>query len=96
MNHSILRSGMFCVAAVCLATSVHSASKPKTASNGAVQDVLQSETQVANSSIDRREKICNLVVGDFHTCFVGQSMVLSHDVMTPALTDVKVPGLAAK
>lgn len=39
------------------------------------------------------EKVYNLVVADFHTYFVGKSMVLSHDVMTPALTNVKVPGM---
>ena len=39
------------------------------------------------------EKVYNLAVADFHTYFVGKSMVLSHDVMTPALTNVKVPGL---
>lgn len=41
----------------------------------------------------KSEKVYNLVVADFHTYFVGKSMILSHDVMTPALTDVKVPGL---
>lgn len=41
------------------------------------------------------EKVYNLVVADFHTYFVGKTMVLSHDVMTPALTNVKVPGLAS-
>jgi Pretoxin HINT domain len=40
------------------------------------------------------EKVYNLVVADFHTYFVGKSMILSHDVMTPALTNTKVPGLS--
>lgn len=39
------------------------------------------------------EKVYNLVVADFHTYFVGKSMILSHDVQTPNLTNVKVPGL---
>lgn len=39
------------------------------------------------------EKVYNLVVADFHTYFVGKSMILSHDVQTPSLTNVKVPGL---
>jgi|GEM_PF-1738894 len=44
----------------------------------------------------KSEKVYNLVVADFHTYFVGNSMVLSHDVMSPGLTNVKVPGLAAQ
>lgn len=43
----------------------------------------------------KSEKVYNLVVADFHTYFVGKSMVLSHDVMAPGLTNLKVPGLAA-
>lgn len=42
------------------------------------------------------EKVYNLVVADFHTYFVGKTMILSHDVTTPRLTNVKVPGLAAE
>ena len=41
------------------------------------------------------EKVYNLVVADFHTYFVGKSMILSHDVTTPSLTNVKVPGLVS-
>lgn len=37
--------------------------------------------------------VYNLVVADFHTYFVGRGMILSHDVMQPAPTNVKVPGL---
>lgn len=42
------------------------------------------------------EKVYNLVVADFHTYFVGKSMILSHDVLQPRLTNVKVPGLTPK
>lgn len=44
----------------------------------------------------KSEKVYNLVVADFHTYFVGKSMILSHDVMAPGLTNLKVPGLAAR
>jgi hypothetical protein len=37
--------------------------------------------------------VYNLVVADFHTYFVGQGMILSHDVIQPSPTNVKVPGL---
>jgi hypothetical protein len=37
--------------------------------------------------------VYNLVVADFHTYFVGPSLILSHDVLQPALTNTKVPGL---
>ncbi|MBS0203706.1 MAG: hypothetical protein JSS49_12445 [Planctomycetes bacterium] len=40
--------------------------------------------------------VYNLIVADFHTYFVGPSMVLSHDVTHPAPTNIKVPGLEAK
>lgn len=40
--------------------------------------------------------VYNLVVADFHTYFVGPAMILSHDVLPPRPTNVKVPGLAAK
>lgn len=41
----------------------------------------------------RVEKVYNLVVADFHTYFVGKSMVLSHDVLPPEQTNVKIPGM---
>lgn len=40
--------------------------------------------------------VYNLVVDRASTYFVGQSLVLSHDVTFPAPTDIKVPGLAAR
>ncbi|MEK6261387.1 MAG: polymorphic toxin-type HINT domain-containing protein [Planctomycetota bacterium] len=40
--------------------------------------------------------VYNLVVADFHTYFVGPAMLLSHDVLPPRPTNVKVPGLAMK
>jgi hypothetical protein len=39
--------------------------------------------------------VYNLVVADFHTYFIGTAMVLSHDVLAPSPTNVKVPGLDA-
>lgn len=39
------------------------------------------------------ESVYNLVVADFHTYFVGPSLILSHDVLQPASTNTKVPGL---
>lgn len=37
--------------------------------------------------------VYNLVVADFHTYFIGKSMILTHDVIPPAPTDRTVPGL---
>lgn len=42
----------------------------------------------------RTASVYNLVVLDAHTYFVGKSMILSHDVLLPSPTNVKVPGLA--
>ena len=53
---------------------------------------MQRVTEVKDEG--REETVYNLVVADFHTYFVGNAMVLSHDVTTPILTNVKVPGLA--
>lgn len=39
--------------------------------------------------------VYNLVVADFHTYFIGTAMVLSHDVLAPSPTNIKVPGLDA-
>ena len=44
----------------------------------------------------RVEPVYNLVVSDFHTYFVGDAMVLSHDVLPPSLTNVKIPGLSPR
>ena len=41
----------------------------------------------------RKADVFNLVVADYHTYFVGKSMVLGHDVIQPAPTDAVVPGL---
>lgn len=40
--------------------------------------------------------VYNLIVADFHTYFIGSGMILSHDVLQPSLTNVKVPGLDAE
>jgi hypothetical protein len=37
--------------------------------------------------------VYNLVVDRANTYFVGDSLILSHDVTSPAPTNVKVPGL---
>jgi len=37
----------------------------------------------------------NLIVADFHTYFVGQARILSHDNTIPRATGAVVPGLAA-
>jgi len=39
------------------------------------------------------EPVYNLVVADFHTYFVGESKILSHDVTPAKPTDLVVPGL---
>ena len=44
----------------------------------------------------RIEPVYNLVVADYHTYFVGNAMVLSHDVLPPSLTNVKIPGLSPR
>ena len=36
----------------------------------------------------------NLVVADFHTYFVGKNAILSHDVLPPKPTNMRVPGLS--
>ena len=41
----------------------------------------------------RKAETYNLIVADFHTYFVGKSMVLSHDNSIAAPTDATVPGL---
>jgi hypothetical protein len=41
----------------------------------------------------RTADVFNLVVADFHTYFVGKSLILGHDVLQPAPTDAVVPGL---
>lgn len=42
----------------------------------------------------RTADVYNLVVDEFHTYFVGKAMLLGHDVIVPAPTDIRVPGLA--
>jgi len=42
----------------------------------------------------RTADVFNLIVADFHTYFIGQTMILSHDVQPPSPTDIRVPGLA--
>lgn len=46
--------------------------------------------------LERTGNVFNLVVADFHTYFVGRSLVLGHDVLAPAPTDHLVPGLKPK
>lgn len=44
-------------------------------------------------TMSKPDSVYNLVVADFHTYFVGPSLLLSHDVLQPATTNAKVPGL---
>jgi hypothetical protein len=39
------------------------------------------------------ERLHNLIVADFHSYFVGDAMVLSHDITARAPTNLRVPGL---
>jgi hypothetical protein len=50
-------------------------------------------TPVRPAGSAKAERTYNLVVADFHTYFVGESRVLSHDITPAASTDVLVPGL---
>jgi hypothetical protein len=45
------------------------------------------------TSIGDKAETYNLVVADFHTYFVGQERVLTHDVTPRRPTDATVPGL---
>jgi hypothetical protein len=42
----------------------------------------------------RSADVFNLVVDDAHTYFVGQSLLLGHDVLIPPPTDIVIPGLS--
>jgi len=50
-------------------------------------------TVLTIEDLDRTADVYNLVVDDFHTYFVGKTMILTHDVFPPAPTDHTVPGL---
>ncbi|MBS0204122.1 MAG: Hint domain-containing protein [Planctomycetes bacterium] len=41
----------------------------------------------------KRASVYNLIVADFHSYFIGPSLIFSHDVLQPELTNAKVPGL---
>lgn len=49
--------------------------------------------RVASTESAESAPTYNLVVADFHTYFVGQSAILSHDVLPPKPTNKLVPGL---
>jgi Pretoxin HINT domain len=50
-------------------------------------------TAVRPAGTAKAEPTYNLVVADFHTYFVGESKVLSHDITPAEPTDALVPGL---
>jgi hypothetical protein len=50
-------------------------------------------TVVRPAGSTKAEPTYNLVVADFHTYFVGETKVLSHDITPAESTDVLVPGL---
>ncbi|MFQ5734519.1 MAG: polymorphic toxin-type HINT domain-containing protein [Planctomycetaceae bacterium] len=53
-------------------------------------------TAVRLTGTSKAEPTYNLVVADFHTYFVGEAKVLSHDVTPIEPTDALVPGLVSK
>jgi hypothetical protein len=52
--------------------------------------------EVRRVTPDGEEKTYNLVTEDFHTYFVGDGLILSHDVTFAEPVDALVPGLAAR
>ncbi len=48
---------------------------------------------VRSVELSRKEKTYNLIVADFHTYFVGDMRILSHDNTIRALTECVVPGM---
>ena len=59
--------------------------------HGALEPVAMTRSEPAES-----QPVYNLVVADFHTYFVGESMLLSHDPTFAEPTDQLVPGLIAR
>lgn len=57
---------------------------------------VQGTVRITDVSTGDMADVYNLVVDRTSTYFVGQSLVLSHDVTFPVPTDTKVPGLAAR
>lgn len=53
-------------------------------------------TPVAAPQPAGKAKTYNLVVADFHTYFVGEPQILSHDNTVSRPTEVLVPGLAKR
>lgn len=47
----------------------------------------------SNEIEERPAAVYNLIVADFHSYFIGPSLVFSHDVEQPELTNAKAPGL---
>jgi hypothetical protein len=56
---------------------------------------MQGATLVESIDQDPPAEAYNLVVSDNHNYFVGDSLILAHDNVTPEETPVSVPGLAA-
>ncbi len=57
---------------------------------------VKGTVRITDVSTGDMAEVYNLVVDRANTYFVGESLVLSHDVTFPSPTNVKVPGLAAK
>ena len=56
---------------------------------------LKGTVDLASIEPRGRQDTYNLVVADFHTCFVGKEKILTHDNTTRKPTNCVVPGLAA-
>lgn len=61
-----------------------------------IHDVTGSSAIKAVREDDEPVETFNLIVDNFHSYFVGQSKILSHDNTTPRGTDAKIPGLRGK
>ncbi|MDZ4684690.1 MAG: polymorphic toxin-type HINT domain-containing protein, partial [Planctomycetaceae bacterium] len=57
---------------------------------------LHGTVSVTDTATGDTAAVYNLVVDRANTYFVGDALVLSHDVTSPAPTNVKVPGLAVR
>jgi hypothetical protein len=61
--------------------------------NGMAMRDVTGTTPVRPAGTAKPEPTYNLIVADFHTYFVGETKVLSHDITPAESTDVLVPGL---
>ncbi len=71
--------------------------KARDIASGMVMHSVNGGSRVSTAeSLEREAATFNLEVADFHTFFVGQSKVLSHDNTVRRPTDAVVPGLAER